>query len=114
MVRLEKELVEEVPKESAGGKSESMLKVRDENDILSFLGIRCDLGTGWPTFDSGRDPPRPDQPVNLGAGDIGAFPGGPGGTLHHSLLNHVDHVESVIVRHLGGKAGKSYKINHRR
>ena len=43
MVWLEKELVQKVPEESAGGKSESALKVRDENNILAFLGIRCDL-----------------------------------------------------------------------
>ena len=46
MVWLEKELVEEVPEESAGGKSESTLKVCDEDDTLTLARIQCDLGTG--------------------------------------------------------------------
>ena len=45
MVWLEKELVEEVPEKSAGGKSESALKVCDEDDILTLARIWYDLGT---------------------------------------------------------------------
>ena len=37
---MKKELVEKVPEEGAGGKPESTLEVRDEDDIFFFLGIR--------------------------------------------------------------------------
>ena len=56
-MRLKKKLVEEVPEEGAGGKPESALEVRDEDDIFSFLadpvGSRCRVRDRRPRPGSG-------------------------------------------------------------
>ena len=56
LMRLETKLVKKVPEEGTGRKTESTLEVRNEDDVLSFLGIRLDLGAGYATGDPVRDP----------------------------------------------------------
>ena len=55
-MRLETKFVKKIPEEGTGRKTESALEVRKEDDVLSFLGIRLDLGAGYATGDPVRDP----------------------------------------------------------
>ena len=55
-MRLEKEFVEEISEEGAGGKTESALEMRDKDDIFSGFGIRSDLRAGTAACNSIRDP----------------------------------------------------------
>ena len=105
MVRLKFKLVEEKPEEVAGGQAESALKVRDEDDVLARLQIRRVFAARDPAFHPFRDAPSPDQPVDLGLGDVGTLLGGSGGSLHHPLLDELDG-GGLLGRHLGGVMGQ--------
>ena len=105
MMRLEAKLLEETAHEIADGKPEPALEVRNKDDVLTGLSYRRKLGTGKPTYHSCWDTPSPDQPIDLDLGDVGALPGGSGGSLHHPLLGELDG-GVIFGRHLGGATGR--------
>ena len=80
----------------------------NEDNEFSFSQIRRGLSTRYPTLHLGRNPPSPDQPIYVGLGDIGAFPGGSGGLLRNSFF-YLYHLEVGVVRHVGERLQKSEK-----
>ena len=81
----------------------------NEDNGFSFSQIRRGLSTRYPTLHLGRNPPSPDQPVYVGLGDIGAFPGGSGGLHRNSFLYRFDYLEVGVVRHVSKGSRRSEK-----
>ena len=73
-MRLEAKEIKEAAEEITSGKSESPLKVSEENNLFTRFGDRDEFLPGSAADDLGGDSTCTDEPMQIGLVDVRALP----------------------------------------